>query len=73
LLIAGSIIEAGCDAFADIQRALFVPIFSVLFMALAGWFWVFVAISVVAQDVNHTAYDFMSSVNTTAANETLLI
>lgn len=52
LNIAGSIIQAGCDAFGDLPSAFLVPIVSIFLMVGVFVFWIYVMMGVVANSIS---------------------
>jgi len=47
-------------------------VFSIVFMMLAGWMWIFISISVAAQDVTHQNNYFYASIDESTANKWLI-
>lgn len=75
LKIAGSIMQAGCDAFGDLPSALLIPILSVSAMVLSISFWLFVIISILGSAVTGPStgeLSFTPAVNLTPAQESLM-
>lgn len=51
LVIASSIIEAGCDAFGDLPSALLVPIFSLVLIILNASLWIYICMAELSTNV----------------------